>query len=93
LGILYDTGFDLRSSRQFCSRFVREVLQEGTGRSVGDVETLAELLVRYPDAHLSFWRLWYFGRIPWQRETVTPASVLHSAQMHVVFDGVATASR
>jgi hypothetical protein len=93
LGILYDTGFDLHSSRQFCSRFVREVLQEGTGRSIGDVETFADLLVRRPDAHLSFWRVWYFGRIPWQRETVTPASVLRSTQMHVLFDGVATAAR
>jgi hypothetical protein len=34
LGTLYDTGFDLHSRRQFCSRYVREVLFEATGQSV-----------------------------------------------------------
>ena len=91
LGILYDTGFDLHSRRQFCSRYVREVLQEGAGRSIGDVETFAHLLSHHPDAHLSFWKVWYFGRIPWSRETVTPASILRSQQMHLMFDGTAMA--
>ena len=35
LGVFYDTGFDLHSRRQFCSRFVREVLKEGAGTTVG----------------------------------------------------------
>jgi hypothetical protein len=30
-GILYDTGFNLWSRRQFCSRFSREVIGEATG--------------------------------------------------------------
>ena len=28
-----------------------------------------------PEADTGFWRAWYFGFIPWQRETVTPASL------------------
>jgi hypothetical protein len=90
-GIFYDTGFDLHSRRQFCSRYVREVLLEATGQPLGEVETFAALLSRHPGADLSFWKLWYFGRIPWDRETVTPASVMRSAQTRYVFDGVATA--
>lgn len=86
-GILYDTGFDLHSRRQFCSRFVYEVIREATGIEVGKVETFGTLLTQNPDIKLGFWRLWYFGRIPWQRETVTPASVLDSAHLHSVFDG------
>lgn len=78
LGTFYDTGFNLHSRRQFCSRFVREVLQEATGVSVGEVETFGALLARQPGTDLRFWRLWYFGRIPWQRRTVTPASLLGS---------------
>jgi hypothetical protein len=89
-GIFYDTGFNLHSRRQFCSRYVREVLQEATGTQVGEVETFAQLLSRRPDTDLGFWRVWYFGSIPWQRETVTPASVLRSAQLRPVFDGVVT---
>jgi Permuted papain-like amidase enzyme, YaeF/YiiX, C92 family len=88
-GVLYDTGFDLNSKRQFCSRFVREVLLEATGKAVGEVETFERLLSRNPDTRLGFWRVWYFGSIPWSRTTVTPASVLTSAETHVVFDGVA----
>lgn len=87
MGTVYDTGFDLHSRRQFCSRYAREVLIEATGTSVGEIETFAHLLERNPSASLSFWRVWYFGRIPWTRETVTPASLLQSAHAHATFDG------
>lgn len=86
-GILYDTGFDLHSQRQFCSRYVREVLDEATGVTLGEVENFSTLLKRNPNADQAFWKSWYFGNIPWQRETVTPASLLNDNQMHVVFDG------
>lgn len=88
-GILYDTGFDLRSPRQFCSRYVREVLDEATGVKLGEVENFATLLQRNPNADQTFWRMWYFGNIPWQRETVTPASLLRDDRLVVYFDGYA----
>jgi hypothetical protein len=87
LGVLYDTGFHLHSPRQFCSRFVREVLAEATGVEVGDVETFAQLLSGQPGTNLAFWRAWYFGRIPWNRPTVTPASQLRSPLLETRFDG------
>jgi hypothetical protein len=87
--VFYDTGFDARSRRQFCSRYVREVLQQGAGVEVGRVETFRQLLESAPVADVGFWRVWYFGSIPWQRETVTPASVLHTPGLETVFDGVA----
>jgi hypothetical protein len=87
VGVVYDTGFDLHSRRQFCSRYVREVLHEASGVAIGDVETLSQLFVRQPNANLAFWRLWYFGNIPWNRETVTPASLLHSPALAPIFDG------
>lgn len=88
-GIFYDTGFDLHSRCQFCSRYVREVIEEATGIRVGEVETFATLLTRRPQTDLGFWRVWYFGQIPWQRETVTPASLLRSPELVPVFDGMA----
>jgi hypothetical protein len=87
--VFYDTGFDARSHRQFCSRYVREVLQQGAGVDVGRVETFEQLLASAPQADLGFWRAWYFGSIPWQRQTVTPASVLHTPGLEAIFDGVA----
>jgi Permuted papain-like amidase enzyme, YaeF/YiiX, C92 family len=86
MGIFYDTGFDLYSRRQFCSRFVYEILAEAIGEEVGTVEKLQSLFADNPDADLAFWRLWYFGIIPWQRETVTPASVLASPKLRTIFD-------
>ena len=88
--VFYDTGFDVRSQRQFCSRYVREVLLEGAGIEVGAVESFRQLLASAPQADIGFWRAWYFGSIPWQRETVTPASVLHTPGLRAVFDGIAT---
>lgn len=87
LGRLYDTGFNLRSHRQFCSRFVREVLQESTGIEAGGIETFRDLLARNPRTDLRLWKLWYFGHIPWERATVTPASLYGSPALRVVFDG------
>jgi len=88
--VFYDTGFDARSHRQFCSRYVREVLLQGAGVEVGQVQTFRQLLASAPQADTGFWRAWYFGSIPWQRETVTPASVLHTPGLKTVFDGVAS---
>lgn len=85
-GVVYDTGFDLASRRQFCSRFVREVVRDATRIVLGDVETFDTLLRRNPGHPLGFWRIWYFGRIPWQRRTVTPASLLESDALRVVAD-------
>lgn len=86
-GILYDTGFDLNSKRQFCSRYVREVMQEATGVALGEVEDFATLLKKNPQADQWFWRVWFFGSIPWQRLTVTPASLLNDDRMHAIYDG------
>ncbi|WP_176114459.1 YebB family permuted papain-like enzyme [Burkholderia cepacia] len=85
-GVVYDTGFDLASRRQFCSRFVREVVRDATRIVLGDVETFDALLRRNPDHPLGFWKIWYFGRIPWQRRTVTPASLMDSPELRVVAD-------
>jgi len=86
-GIIYDTGFDLHSKWQFCSRYVREVLDEAAGVKLGEVENFSTLLKHNPQADQTFWKVWYFGNIPWQRETVTPASLLQDGRMRVVFDG------
>ena len=88
MGRLYDTGFNLRSRRQFCSRFVREVLQESTGVAVGEVTTFRAMFERKPDTDLRLWKAWYFGRIPWERTTVTPESLYVSPSLEVVFDGI-----
>jgi hypothetical protein len=93
MGRLYDTGFNLHSRRQFCSRFVREVLEESTGEVVGDVMTFRDLLERKPEADLRLWKVWYFGRIPWERTTVTPGSLYASPALRVVFDGAVQRSR
>lgn len=86
-GIHYDTGFDLYSRGEFCSRYVREVLQQATGISYGRTQKFSTLLADNPHADLNFWKVWYFGYIPWQRETVTPASLLEDKKLQRVFDG------
>lgn len=87
LGAMYDVGFNLNSNWQFCSKFVREVMHEATGLQLGEIETLADLFSNNPQARLGFWKLWYLGRIPWERQTVTPVSVMLSPTLRTVFDG------
>jgi len=87
MGTLYHLGFKYRSGRLFCSKFVHDVYQEATGRKVGRLQTFRELLDANPDAPLLFWRFWFFGRIPWDRQTVTTTSQLESEDLVPVYDG------
>lgn len=74
MGVVYHPGFRYESRRQFCSKFVYDVYQTALGIKIGELETFSHLLDRNPEAGLGFWRVWFFGRIPWNRLTVTPAS-------------------
>lgn len=74
MGILYHSGFDLDSKRQFCSKFVYEVFKEASRVEIGEIVTFRALLAATHKTPMWFWRLWYFGFIPWDRRTVTPAS-------------------
>lgn len=84
MGKVYSLGFDLQSQKTFCSKFVHDAVYEGTHQSVGEVETFEHLLHRNPNAPLWFWRAWFFGFIPWQRTTITPASELQSPLLTIV---------
>jgi len=85
MGTLYHTGFHYTAKRTFCSKFVHEVFKAALGIEVGKVETFAQLLQRQPATALAFWQVWFFGRIPWQRTTVTPASQLESDVLETVW--------
>ena len=86
MGIFYHLGFKYDSPRLFCSKLVHDSYLESTGRSVGHLETFRELLTANPDAPLWFWRIWFFGRIPWERRCVTTTSQLQSGSLVTVFD-------
>ncbi|MGB1110809.1 MAG: YiiX/YebB-like N1pC/P60 family cysteine hydrolase [Gammaproteobacteria bacterium] len=74
MGRWYDARFDFDRGGLYCSKFVYQVFKEALDEEVGQVESFRQLLDRTPDAPRTFWRFWFFGRIPWQQRTVTPAS-------------------
>jgi Permuted papain-like amidase enzyme, YaeF/YiiX, C92 family len=86
MGKLYALGFNLESSNTFCSKFVHDDVYVSTHQSLGEVETFDHLLHRNPRAPLWFWRAWFFGAVPWQRTTITPASELRSPLLTLVVD-------
>ncbi|EAB5052381.1 YebB family permuted papain-like enzyme [Salmonella enterica] len=85
LNKFYHTGFKYESSRQFCSKFVFDIYKEALCIPVGDIETFEELLHSNPDAKLAFWKFWFLGSIPWDRKTVTPASLWHHPNLDVIY--------
>jgi len=84
IGRFYSLGFNLQSRKTFCSKFVHDVVYESTHQSIGEIETFDHLLHQNPDAPLAFWRAWFFGSIPWERTTITPASELDSPLLRTV---------
>ena len=87
MGMFYHLGFKYESNRLFCSKFVYEVFDAALGIEVGQLETFRELINKLPDTPLWFWRIWYFGFIPWKRITVTPASQMNADNLFTVYDG------
>lgn len=85
LNKLYHTGFKYDSSRQFCSKFVFDIYQSALSIRVGEIETFQELLNKNPNAKLQFWKLWFIGQIPWERTTVTPASLWQHPHLSLVY--------
>lgn len=85
MGIVYELGFRYDSPRLFCSKLAYDCYREATGMEIGTLETFSDLLKKHPDQSQRFWQLWFFGRIPWSRRTVTPASQLHSAALVEVY--------
>lgn len=85
MGTFYHLGFCFDSKRQFCSKFVHECFRDALGIKLGRVETLEGLLEQNPQASVGFWRAWYFGFIPWQRRTLTPASQLTDDALETVY--------
>ncbi len=85
LNKLYPTGFDYHSSRQFCSKFVFDICKEAVNLPVGKIESFRTLLTENPQAKLTFWRFWFMGAIPWDRETVTPASLWQHPSLTLIY--------
>jgi hypothetical protein len=86
LGILYHFGFRFESGRQFCSKLVYESYLAATGIKAGTLESFRQLLAARPHTSLGFWRLWFFGFIPWNRLTVTPASQMTCERFETVIE-------
>lgn len=85
MGKLYHLGFHYASSRQFCSKFVYQTYLAALGAEIGELESFRTLFDSLPDTPLLFWRLWFLGKIPWERLTVTPASQLRSHKLQTVY--------
>lgn len=86
MGKPYHLGFHSLSSRQFCSKFAYETYLNALDVEIGTLESFKTLLTSQPETPLWFWRLWFMGRIPWSRITVTPASQLRSERLEAVWE-------
>jgi hypothetical protein len=82
----YHLGFDLDSRQQFCSKFVYEIYREALGVSIGTVQSFRDLIEKNPESPLAFWKMWFMGRIPWDRRTITPGTQYESDLLQPVYE-------
>lgn len=88
IGTLYHPGFDFDSDRLFCSKLVYLVYKDAVGVRLGEILTLKTLLNQNPQASSGLWHCWYFGFVPWQRLTLTPASQIVDTQLNTIYSSV-----
>ena len=68
-----------------------DIYKEALCIPVGEIETFGQLLNSNPNAKLTFWKFWFLGSIPWERKTVTPASLWHHPGLVLIHaEGVET---
>jgi hypothetical protein len=88
LGILYHLGFKHDSEKMYCSKFVYEIYKEALNVEIGEIETFKSLISKQPDLSLTFWKIWFFGKIPWQRRTLSPGSQYESTLLATVYENL-----
>ena len=84
MGVFYHLGFKFDSPRLYCSKFVYETYLTATGREIGRIQTFRALLEENPQAPMPFWRLWFFGFVPWKRRCITTTSQLRDPSLHTI---------
>ena len=72
MGKKYHFGFDYNSEKLFCSKLVYKAYKKVFNLELGSLKTFKQMLAENPNGKTWFWRLWFFGSIPWERVTVTP---------------------
>lgn len=83
-GQWYHLGFNYDSRLTYCSKYAHDAYRDALGLEVGQFETFGELLQNNPAAPVWFWRIWFFGSVPWERKTITPASLMNSPELVTV---------
>ena len=71
----------------------QDIYREALDIHVGSVETFGQLLKNNPEAGLRFWRFWFLGFIPWERKTVTPASIWQHPALERIYDSPETVGK
>ncbi len=85
MGKPYDLGFNYNTSKMFCSKFVYDIFYKILGVQVGHLQTFRDLQNQNPTYDFSFWKYWFGGRIPWERQTVTPASQVEDEDLVEIY--------
>jgi Permuted papain-like amidase enzyme, YaeF/YiiX, C92 family len=85
LDLSYDQGFDYEDDKKsFCSKFVYKTYQ-AVSIEMGSLHTFQQVFDENPDIDLSFWKTWFFGRIPYERVTISPAQQIRDGKFRSVF--------
>jgi hypothetical protein len=70
----------------FCSKLTYLIYQS-IGVEAGAIQSFHELIEENPNGPLRFWKFWFFGKVPLDRRTVTPASQINDMKFVTVTIG------
>ncbi len=80
----YNFGFNYDGWGEYCSKFVYDSYLQALGIEVGKMETVGELISKYPKQSITFWKIWFRGNIPMNQRLVTPASIFFNPDLVTV---------
>jgi len=83
--IPYDLCFNYDSKWLYCSKFVYLTYLNALKIKIGKVETFRDMIESNPNFNLAFWRLWYLGRIPWDKKCISISSIISNRILTKVY--------
>ena len=83
-GLPYDIHFEMDDKAMYCSELVYKAFRDATGEKLGKTQTLGELNWQ---PHTLFIKSIENGKVPLEREMITPRAVSEASQIEQIYSG------
>lgn len=84
VGREYDYHFEESEDKIYCSELIYKAYDKGAGIPAGKIQKISDFDKKVAEA---YWREHFNGKIPWERNVISPAGLLMTDKFDVLYSG------